>query len=216
MSDAVSDDGERRDADHEAPAARNRVRWGRVLLVFGPLALLALYAARRPLLTALPPLLVARDEPRAADALVVLAGDAYGRRVQHGVELWRRGLVAEGPFVTTGGVLYDELSWAKVARAHAVRLGVPAERVLALDQGETTAEEARRAIDVLAARGVKTVLLVTSPYHSGRAAALFRAEATPRGIEVLSCPSQDEAPEAWWEDPVATRYVVTELLKRIY
>lgn len=204
-----------RPRDDDEPV-RRRVRWGRVLLVLGPLVLVSLYAARRPVLTAIPPLLVARDEPRAADALIVLAGDEYGRRMQHGVELWRRGLVKDGPLVTTGGVLYDELSWAKAMRAHAVRLGVPAERVVALDRGVTTAEEARLAMELLAARGARTVLLVTSPYHSGRAAALFRAEATPRGIEVLSCPSPDEAPEAWWEDPVATRYLVSELLKRIY
>lgn len=205
-----------RTSDDDPPARRNRVRWGRVVLVLGPLVLVGLYAARRPLLGAIPPLLVARDEPRAADALVVLAGDEYGRRTAHAVELWRRGLVEDGPIVTTGGVLYDELSWARAMRAHALRLGVPPERVVALDRGVTTAEEARFALDLLAERGAKTVLLVTSPYHSGRAAALFRAEGAPRGIEVLSCPSPDEAPEAWWEDPVAARYVVTELLKRIY
>lgn len=207
---------EREDGD-DAPRPRRRVRWGRVLLVLGPLALLGLYAARRPLLGAIPPLLVARDEPRPADAIVVLAGDEYGRRTAYAVELWRRGLVGEGPLVTTGGVLYDELSWAKAMRAHALRLGAPAERVIALDRGVTTAEEARFAVELLAGRGdVKTVLLVTSPFHSGRAAALFRAEAAPRGIEVVSCPSPDEAPEAWWEDPVATRFLVSELLKRIY
>ncbi len=211
------EDGPAREGpDDDPPLRRNRVRWGRVLLVLAPLALGCLYAARRPLLRAIPPLLVARDEPRPADALVVLAGDEYGRRTAHAVELWRRGLVKDGPLVTTGGVLYDELSWARVMRAHAIRLGVPAERVVALDEGVTTAEEARAALELLAARGAKVVLLVTSPYHSGRAAALFRAEAAPRGVEVLSCPSPDEAPEAWWEDPVAARYVAAELLKRIY
>lgn len=172
--------------------------------------------ARRPLLRALPPLLVTRDAPRPADALVVLAGDEYGRRLTYAVELWRQGLIAEGPLVTTGGVLYDELSWARAMRAHALRLGVPGERIVALDRGVTTAEEARLALELLADRGSKTVLLVTSPYHSGRAAALFRAEAAPRGIEVVSCPGPDEAPEAWWEDPVAARFLVSELLKRIY
>ena len=38
----------------------------------------------------------------------------------------------------------------------------------------------------------------------------------PLGIEVISCPSRDDPPEAWWEDPVATRFLVNELLKRVY
>lgn len=216
LLDAAGQRQRPRGDDDDDLRPRRRVRWGRLLLALCVVGAPILYAARRPLLVRIPPLLVARDAPRAADALVVLSGDHEGARVVHAAKLWKEGLVATGPFVTSGGQLYDELVWARVMSAHAQRLGVPASRIITQDQGTTTQEEAKLTIDLLRARGVKTLLLVTSPYHSGRAARLFRAEAEPAGIEVVSCPSADDPPEEWWTDPVATRYLVSELLKRIY
>lgn len=220
MSDLPAFDGPaepaapRRDADDERP--RRRVRWGRLLLVFGPLLALGLYLARAPLLGRIPPLLEAHDEPREADALVVLGGDHRGGRVAHAVALWERGLVPRGPFVTSGGQLYDELTWGKVMKAHAVRLGVPAERIVAQTESATTDEDARLTLPLLVERGCKTVLLVTDAWHSGRAAAAFRREAAAHGVEVLSCPAPAPAVERWWEEPEAARYVASELLKRVY
>jgi uncharacterized SAM-binding protein YcdF (DUF218 family) len=202
--------------DDDAPRPRRRVRWGRLLLVFGPVLLLGAWLVRRPVLRLLPPLLVTRDAPRSADALVVLAGDERGRRVKSAAALWAKGLVKTGPFVTSGGVLYDELSWARVMAAHAQRLGVPAERIVVQGQGLTTEDEARLDVALLHERGARTLLLVTSPWHSGRAARLFRAQAAPLGIEVVSCPSEDEAPPDWWADPVSARFMAMELLKRLY
>lgn len=209
MSDAPADD--------DPPVRRNRVRWGRLLLVFFVLGGGPLVYFRAPLLRRLPPLLIARDEPRAADALVVLPGDHLGHRMNYAVELWKRGLVKEGgPFVIPGGTLYKDLTWAAVLRDHAVSAGIPEGRIVLRDRSQTTYDDAAMSMPLLKERGVKTVLLVTSPWHSGRAAKLFREQAAPHGIEVLSCPSRDDPPADWWQDPVATRYLVSELLKRIY
>jgi uncharacterized SAM-binding protein YcdF (DUF218 family) len=207
-------------ADDDSPAdeapRRGRVKWGRVLLVFFVLGGGPIVYFHKALLRRLPPLMVTKDEPKAADALVVLAGDHRGHRVEYACELWKRGLVAKGPFVIPGGMLYKNLSWADVMKDHAVKNGVPEDRIILQRRSETTWQDAEFILPELKKRGVKSILLVTSPLHSGRAAKIFRQQCAPLGIEVISCPSRDDPPEAWWEDPVATRFLVNELLKRVY
>lgn len=207
-------DGDEGGGDEDRP--RRRVRWGRLLLVFFVLGGAPIVYFREPIMKRIPPLLVTRDEPKEADAIVVLAGDHRGHRVEYGCELWRRGLVKTGPFVVAGGMLYKDLTWAEVMRDHAKRNGVPESRMVLQDKSETTHDDAQFTLPMLQKRGVKSILLVTSPWHSGRAAKLFRAQAAALGIEVISCPSRDDPPEEWWEDPVASRALVSELLKRVY
>ena len=167
----------------------------------------------RPLLGAIPSRLEERQEPAVADALVVLAGDHTGARVEAAAALFQAGCVPTGPFVVSGGPIYGELTWAELMRDQAVRLGVPRERIVLQGRSRTTTEDADLSAPLLTA--ARRVVLVTSPSHSRRAAGEFRRALGP-GVEVLSCPSRDAVPEAWWSDPVATRAVVTELLKWVW
>jgi len=194
-----------------APARRRLHRLAAAGLALGLLGCLVW----RPLLGAIPPLLVERQEPRTADAIVVLAGDHAGRRVDSAAALFAAGHLPEGPFVVSGGQLYAETSWAELMAERAVAAGVPRERVVRSAEGRTTAEEARRIRDLLAEGEARTVLLVTGPWHSGRAAPLFRRE-LGREVELLSCPGPNPHPEAWWTDAVATRALATEVLKRLW
>jgi uncharacterized SAM-binding protein YcdF (DUF218 family) len=194
--------------------ARPRRRWRRWLawglvgavmasLLFGPWVL-----------RSLPGWLTERDDPRPADALVVLAGDHFGSRVDAACALWAAGHVPKGPFVISGGAIYGEVTWAQLMRDRAVARGVPLERILLQDRSRTTAQDARYTAELLDERGVGVVLLVTGEWHSGRAAAVFRREL--EGVEVVSCASPEPYPQAWWTDAEATRGVVLEVLKRLW
>ena len=163
---------------------------------------------------ALPQVLIEREPPQAADALVVLAGDHRGGRVDAAVALWEAGWVSEGPFVVAGGQLYGEVTWASVMRARALAQGIPAERIRLQAESRTTEEDARRCAALLGLRPGQRVILVTSAWHSGRALGHFQAAFGP-DVQVLSCPAPDPAPE-WWRDPEATRALTMELLKRLW
>ncbi len=98
----------------ELPPRRRRWRWILAALV---VSALGLFLARRPLLNAVPPLLVVADPEEPADAIVVLAGD-QGERVEHAVLLWKRGLSRTGLLLCSGGRVYHKATCAAMSAAH--------------------------------------------------------------------------------------------------
>jgi len=127
----------------------------------------------------------------AADAIVVLGAplapdgrlsDVLRERVLAGHELWRAGLA---PLVcVTGGPSRGRTEAAAMAEALA-DLGVPADALRVEPEARTTAENATRVAALLAADGVRTVWLVTQPFHLRRACWLFeRAGLAARGWRI--------------------------------
>lgn len=201
--------------ESDSPPPRRRRLLRAVLAILALLAIAGLFA-RRPLLNAIPPHLVAQEAEEAADVIVVLAGDK-GERVERAVELWKKGLSRTGLLVCSGGPVYHKTTWASLMAAHAEELGVPREKIVLQDRSRTTVEDARFTAELLSARPdpPRTILLVTSAWHSRRAKRDFeRAFATAR---IVSCPAPPPALESdWFADPEAARSVVTELLKWIW
>jgi uncharacterized SAM-binding protein YcdF (DUF218 family) len=113
----------------------------------------------------------ARDQARAADAIVVLGAAQYnGRpspvfraRLDHAATLYQRALA---PVVlVTGGVgARDTLNEANVGRDYLVRLGLPTETVIPLAGEDTYSSltEVRRWFD---GRTSRRVLLVSDGFH---------------------------------------------------
>lgn len=195
------------------PRPRGRRRGCGVALAVAAAATLVGWLAGPALLRVAPDrLFLEASPPRPADAIVVLAGDHRGRRVEAAAELFRAGWVATGPFVLSGGPIYGDVTWSRLMADHAERLGVPRARMLEQTRSETTTQDARYCAPLLA--GARTILLVTSPSHTARAAAEFR-RALP-GVEVVPIPSAREGPEDWWTDPVEARALATEALKHLW
>jgi uncharacterized SAM-binding protein YcdF (DUF218 family) len=130
--------------------------------------------------------LVIKDAPRTADAIVVLGaplgpGDrlsaVLAERVDVAAALWRDGLAPI--VVATGGVTTGTRAEADVIDEALRARGVT--DVIVERASRTTAENARFAAALLAPRGVRTVWLVTQPFHGRRAARVFRAA----GLEPL-------------------------------
>ncbi|MBI3724297.1 YdcF family protein [bacterium] len=202
----------------EGPPARPRWRRGcaRAAIVLAALSL-ALFLARRPILEAVPRALTVEDPEETADAIVVLAGDG-GERVEHAVALWKRGRSRTGLLVLSGGPIYWKTTWSSLMAAHAEALGVPRENLLEQATSTTTREDASDTVDLLVARGdVRSIVLVTSAWHSRRAKAHFERAAAGRELRVISCPCPAPVLEnGWWHDAPSTRGIVTEVLKYLW
>jgi uncharacterized SAM-binding protein YcdF (DUF218 family) len=171
-------------------------------LVLIPAALILLVFLTRPWwLAGLGRALVHDDGPAKADIAVVLAGDPYGHRILKGGELVREGYVpavlVSGPAGAYG--FYE----SDLAIAFAVRNGFPADWFLAFpNKSLSTREEAVDILKELRRRNVKSVLLVTSNYHSARARRIFLAteRASGGGPEMRTVIASDEFFHAnsWW------------------
>ncbi len=90
------------------------------------------------------------------------------------------------PVVVSGGKVFehDDAEAPVVARVLS-DLGVPRERILVEAKSRNTVENARRTKEILAAKGLRRPLLVTSAYHMRRAVTAFEKA----GVAVTPVPA---------------------------
>ena len=172
----------------------------------------ALLILRFLVLPALPGWLAARDAPEPSDLAIALGGDSSGSREAGAARLWRERRV--NAVLCSGRPLLWHVNEADAMAAHARALGVPADRILRSRSGESTAAEAAHILPLIRARGVRSVLLVTSATHSRRARTLFRRAWRRTGIRVLSCPVESPSfrRERWWTRVRDRHVILVELL----
>src|SRR5579885_2456211 len=135
-------------------------------------------------LTALGRGLVRSEEPVRADVAVVLGGDYCGQRILTASELVRAGYV---PRVLVSGPMgfYGHFE-CDLAVAFAVRFGYPVQWYIRFPNAATsTSDEARLIVPELRRRGVRRFLLVTSNFHTARAARLFRRAGSDLEMRVV-------------------------------
>jgi uncharacterized SAM-binding protein YcdF (DUF218 family) len=166
--------------------------------------------------------------PERADALVVLGGSsAYEERTEYAARLFKEGF-APVVLLTDDGL---RGGWSQeqqrnpffVERAAAAleAAGVPRENVETLaPQTSSTYEEARLLREYASARGLKSLLVVTSGYHSRRARWTFERVFGGSGVRVTVAavePGRETpAPAAWWLGVKGWRVVALEYVKLAY
>ncbi|WP_240319278.1 YdcF family protein [Deinococcus wulumuqiensis] len=144
--------------------------------------------------------LVVSQPPVKADAIVVLgAGIQCGTgsmngaslsRLTRGLELWRAGYAPLLTVSEQSGRLgpRDCPKLSALQRAEVAALyGDQGPKLLTLPSVTTTRDEAARVRDLARQNGWRRVLLVTSPWHSRRAQALFRGY----GVDAVSVPARE-------------------------
>jgi uncharacterized SAM-binding protein YcdF (DUF218 family) len=133
------------------------------------------------------------DEARPAGAIVVLGAAQYdGRpsqvfraRLDHATELYRDGYA---PYlVVTGGERPgDRTTEAAVAREYAMRLGVPADRILVEDRGRSTLESIVSVAHILRDHDIHDAVFVSDPTHMLRVLRMAEDES----IEAYGSPTR--------------------------
>ena len=115
------------------------------------------------------------DDRDPVDAIVVMGAAQFdGRpspqlaaRLDHVLELWPEGVAPL--VVTTGGNQPgDRFTEAESSRNYLVERGVPDDAILLEDEGGSTYESLEGVAEILAARELDEVVIVTDPYHALR------------------------------------------------
>ena len=160
-------------------------------------ALAAAVLLHAPILTAAASYLVSEDGPSRADAVLVLAGDGYGHRILTGAELARQGyapkVYVSGPAGMYGRHECDLAIPFAVAQGYRESSFVHAE-----NNARSTREEAAAVIGMLRRAGARTILLVTSDYHTRRAGRTFRRAAPDLRFLVVAAPDEYFHANSWW------------------
>jgi len=203
-----------------------RLTRGRVgCLLVQLLLIVALVLLARPLLEAYAGWWEVRDPETPTDLAVILDGGA-GERLWKGMDLWQRGLTKrllitgdEDPVlpVYAGG---PGITQAAAKREIAIRKGIPADSIEVLLGPTSTLEEARAVRRWCEGRPIRSVTVVTSPFHTRRARAVFRHAFKKSGVLVVV----DHAPwdvagfstHRWWTRERDLMAVFDETLKSFY
>jgi uncharacterized SAM-binding protein YcdF (DUF218 family) len=153
------------------------------------------------------------DPLAKADAIVAISGDT-GARVDSAIALWTQGYA---PILIFSGGSSDpeSVASAELMKRVATAAGVPAEAIVVEGTSATTEENAKNVAKLMRTRGLKSAILVTSPYHQRRAAILFEREFGPAALVLRNHPADDPDWDAtlWWTRDPSRTLTLIELAK---
>jgi len=179
-----------------------------ILFLVGSL-FLCLISVRNTLLISLGQFLITQSPLEKADAIIVLGGSVPDR-ILEAVDIYKEGyaplIIMTRERKPEG---YDELHklGIKVPEGHdlikiiALKLGVPESAIVTIDKRvDSTFSELRTIYNFLRKKSFKSVILVTSKYHTTRATIVFN-RVTKGRIKVITRPSKYDSfnPENWWK-----------------
>jgi uncharacterized SAM-binding protein YcdF (DUF218 family) len=196
--------------------------WRRLLVAFLLLVLLWLVAwlGARWLIVSAP--------LERADAIVILSGSStLSERVQHAARLYSQQR-SQKILLTTdnrqGGWSAPEQRnpyFDEIAVKELSKLGVPSEHVEVVRPSvNSTWDEAVLLSEYSKTQHLRSILIVTSSYHSRRALwtfrTLFRDGNTQVGLDPVETGIQTPPPATWWLHARGWQLVLVEYLKLIY
>ncbi len=158
--------------------------------------------------------LVLRDPPTRADAAMVFGGDPGYERTEHAVRLYKNGLVAR--LVLCGGEPGGGDHASSLAQ-HAIARGVPADKLVLEDRSRSTHESVVFVLPILKSHQIRSLTLVTHPYHQRRAFLAAR-KSFGNQVTVFNSPAEPSfwKPEGWWRNSFSARIVFSEYAKLAY
>lgn len=197
-----------------------------IFLIILALAIIQLIASRQSILKALGEYLIFQQAaPQQADVIVILANwEDTIIRVRAGADLYK-GELAKKIFVPR----MEQMGGLEEIKKLGINIPENRDLVITLLQGlgvplyaiETSAQEvtntwdeAQEVSNLVEQKGYKSILLVTSKYHSRRAYLIFK-DALKGKATVISVPSPYDAsePESWWKRNEDVKKVIMEYPK---
>ena len=157
-----------------------------------------------------------KDELKPSDVIVVLAGEEK-ESVEYGAYLFREEWAKKDRIIMAGGPLVWKHSWASLMKDHAEYLGIPGKNILLEDKSRTTEEDAKFTKEILQKYKYKSLILVTAPYHSKRAASIFR-KVMGTDVKIISAPVENSwfKFEDWWKRRRDRSMVLSEYSKFLW
>lgn len=159
------------------------------------------------------------DQPRKADAIVVLGGGYY--RPLHAADLYAGGFAPEvyvvRPRPAPGGELLAEAGvhvppQQEIYRRLLVARGVPAAAITTYGHKVRSTYEEAATMAAILGDAPRTLIVVTSPYHVPRAKLIFE-DALPTATIIAVGTPYEPFPSPWWSEQYSAVRVVNETAK---
>jgi uncharacterized SAM-binding protein YcdF (DUF218 family) len=207
---------------------RTSLTWRQIVFPVVLLSLVTLFLSYEYLLRQIGHFLVFEQTPQKSDVIVVLNGRDTERCLA-AVDLYNRGysklvLMARGPIQPGCDEFRKRVGsdWnSKIFFQRAIEaMGIPDRSFKLIGDGATsTFDEANVAKRFVNQNDYKSILLVTSKWHSKRAYLTFKSVFTDDSeIRIITHPSKYDTfnPDGWWKDEVDAETVFREYVRLIY
>jgi len=181
-----------------------------VLLCFALLCF-GLYLVRHPLMRWTANAWIVEDQLDRADALVVLSDDNfYADRATRAAELFRQ---AKAPLIVASGRrLRPSAGIAELMEHDLIERGVPKDKIVRLvHDADSTRDEAEALVLLARQRKWRSLIIVTSNYHTRRARYIFGA-VFPREVKISVAGARDADfdPDQWWTNRKSVKALTRE------
>jgi uncharacterized SAM-binding protein YcdF (DUF218 family) len=193
-------------------------KWSIILGLIGALLATGILA-REPILLSVGHFLIVKDNLQPADLIHVLGGDVD--RIDYGITLYKQGYGQRILF--TGGKIEIPLvktTYARLAQEYALSQGVRSEDLIQHESRATsTYEEAQELKEFLHGEAsIRSVIIVSSPYHLRRARWAFTKVLGDRVVFQFAPVPFEMAKHKrqWWTDEQSLRMVIFEYLATVF
>ncbi|MCI0474956.1 MAG: YdcF family protein [Anaerolineales bacterium] len=152
------------------------------------------------------------DRARRVDAIIVLGSAVWlnerpspslNARIQHAIALYQAGYASN--LILCGGVGANPPSEAEVMRRVATSAGVPAAALVLEDRSHSTEENLANAKILMDARGWRSAVIVSDPFH------LYRAEMIARDLGIEAYGSGASASPTYTAPQMRAWYTLREV-----
>ncbi len=155
------------------------------------------------------------DAPRPSDLILVLAGET-NRRPARALQLLAQGygrrIVLDVP---TNSTIYA-FTQIQLAQKYIQDLPQGASMTICPIDGLSTKDESKDAEKCLAREGGKSVLIVTSGFHSRRALSIFQRELPEYAYSIAAARDEEQFGFRWWTHRQWAKTFVDEWLRLIW
>lgn len=186
------------------------------------LAILLLFLLRVPILRGIGNHLICEDSLKKADVIFVLSGGAFDRGRQ-AVVLYKKGYAPKivctgenipGDFRAMGYNCMESL----ITSTYIKKQGVDSSAIELISAGTSTKEEVDLIVKYCKINQIKTVIIVSTKFHTRRIYSSVRKVFLDNKINVIinGAPSSNYDETHWWNDEEGLITVNNEYIKLIY
>lgn len=193
------------------------------IVVIGAMLMVFLFVFRNSILLYAGNLLIHEDKVEKVDAMVVLSGSAFERGGK-GALLWSKGVtnkilcpggnIVLDLLILTGDTIYEN----NLTRLKLIQEGVPDSLIFCVNEGTSTIEEAGAILNYCQANNLKSIMIVSSFFHTARAYRVYKKVFDGSGIviNVQGSPAIRYDEEKWWTSEDGLINFNNEVIKSIY
>ena len=155
------------------------------------------------------------DAPRPSDVILVLAGET-DRRPERALQLLAQGYGRRIVLDVPTNIKIYEFTQIQLARKYVQDLPQAASVSVCPIDGLSTKDESKDAEKCIAREGARSVLIVTSDFHTRRALNVFRREISGHEYSVAAARDEAQFGVRWWTHRQWAKTFVNEWLRVIW